>query len=117
MGSSMLEATKSPRSRRVSPPSSATKPMTMRKDALDWVTLIPCWRTTPGKRGSARLSLFWTWTWAMSGSEPRAKVRAMVALPDESLLEDMYWRPSRPVICCSMTCTTVFRMVSADAPG
>jgi len=41
----------------------------------------------------------------------------MVDMPDESLLLDMYSILSRPVICCSMICVTLFATVSAEAPG
>ncbi|MOA21114.1 hypothetical protein D3C78_1415920 [compost metagenome] len=53
----------------------------------------------------------------MSGSVPVAKVRVTVALPAASLLDDMYIRPSRPFIFCSITWVTVSCTVLASAPG
>jgi hypothetical protein len=53
------------------------------------VTRMP-WRwTSSGSRGVASWSLFWTWTWAMSGLVLASKVRVMVTLPAESLVDDM----------------------------
>ena len=39
--------------------------------------------------GVASASLFWTWTWAISGLVPVSKVSVMVTVPAESLAEDM----------------------------
>jgi multidrug efflux pump subunit AcrB len=35
----------------------------------------------------------------------------------QGLVEDMYIRPSRPVMFCSITCVTLFCSVVASAPG
>src|SRR5437868_1640671 len=53
----------------------------------------------------------------MFGSVPVAKVRVVVDWPVSSLVDDMYSRLSIPFICCSMTWTTVFCTVVAEAPG
>jgi hypothetical protein len=37
--------------------------------------------------------------------------------PEASLVADMYSSLSKPVIFCSMICTTLFSTVSAEAPG
>ena len=46
-----------------------------------------------------------------------AKVRVMEAWPDESDVELIYSRLSRPVMFCSMTWVTVSCTVWAEAPG
>ncbi len=57
---------------------------------LDLVTCIPsCW-TICGKFGVASDSLFCTCTWATSGFVPGANVTVMVALPESSLVDDIY---------------------------
>src|ERR1700722_3072831 len=53
----------------------------------------------------------------MSGLVPAAKVSVMVAVPESSLVDERYSKWSRPLICCSITCVTVFSTVLADAPG
>src|SRR6201986_5604258 len=53
----------------------------------------------------------------MSGLVPAANVSVMVAVPESSEVDDRYSKWSRPVICCSITCVTVFSTVLADAPG
>ena len=53
----------------------------------------------------------------MSGFVPASKVTVMDTRPVESDVDDMYIRPSRPVMFCSMICVTVFSIVSAEAPG
>ncbi len=98
-------------------PSSDTKASTSRKLLLDFVTFRPSCCTTCGRSGVASGSLFCTCTCAMSGLVPAAKVSVMVAVPESSLVDDMYRRLSRPLICCSITCVTVSSTVFADAPG
>ena len=80
-------------------------------------TTMPCCCTSWGSTGVASCSLFCTWTWAMSGSVPWAKVRVMVEVPELSPVEDMYSRWSSPFICCSMGWVTVLVTVAASAPG
>ena len=41
----------------------------------------------------------------------------MRELPAELLVAEKYSMLSKPVICCSMICVTVFSTVSAEAPG
>ncbi|KGD55014.1 hypothetical protein DP49_6591 [Burkholderia pseudomallei] len=53
----------------------------------------------------------------MSGFVPGANVIVIVALPESSLVDDMYRKLSRPLICCSITCVTVSSTVFAEAPG
>ena len=53
----------------------------------------------------------------MSGLVPAANVSVMVAVPESSDVDDRYSKWSRPLICCSITCVTVFSTVFADAPG
>ena len=61
----------------------------MRKFEELLATAMP-WRwTSRGKSGVARASLFWTCTWAMSGSVEESNVRVMTAWPVVSLVEDM----------------------------
>ena len=94
-----------------------TKPAISRYPLLDWVTRMPaCW-TCAGSNGVASCSLFCTCTCAMSGLVPAAKVSVVVAVPESSALDDIYSRLLSPLICCSITCTTVFSTVSAEAPG
>ncbi len=94
-----------------------TKPTTIRKELVDLVTCTPLCCTGAGSSGVANCSLFCTCTWAIFGSVPVAKVSEVVDTPVSSVVDDMYSRLSIPLICCSITCTTVFCMVSADAPG
>src|SRR5471032_821332 len=97
--------------------SSETKPATIRKSLVDLLTRKPVCCTSAGRREVATCSLFCTWTWAMSGSVPGAKVMVVVDWPVSSLIDDIYSRLSMPLICCSITWITVFCMVSAEAPG
>ena len=62
-------------------------------------------------------SLFWTWTWAMSGLVPGCSVTVMLIEPSDPLVEEKYSRWSIPVSCCSMTWVTEDSAVSASAPG
>ncbi|CAB3774378.1 hypothetical protein LMG30113_07574 [Burkholderia paludis] len=98
-------------------PSSELKASTSRKLLLDFVTDRPNCCTTCGRTGVASDSLFCTWTCAMSALVPGAKVSVIVALPESSLVDDMYRKLSRPLICCSITCVTVSSTVFAEAPG
>src|SRR5258706_15198421 len=94
-----------------------TKPAASRYPLLDLVTRMPVCCTCAGSNGVASCSLFCTCTCAMSGLVPAAKVSVMVAWPESKELDEKYDRRSRPLICCSITCTTVFSTVSAEAPG
>ena len=67
------------------------------------VTRMPCCCTSCGSSGCASDSLFCTCTWAVSGLVPWRNVSVMDMLPSELLSEEMYSRPSRPFICCSIT--------------
>ncbi|CAI2486596.1 Uncharacterised protein [Serratia ficaria] len=98
-------------------PLSEVKAATIRKLLEAFCTLMPWFCTACGSSGIASCSLFCTCTWAMSGSVPVAKVRVTVALPAASLLDDMYIRPSRPFMFCSITWVTVSCTVLASAPG
>ncbi len=62
-------------------PSVATKPTTIRKLPLDFAMRIPCCCTVWGSRGTASWTRFCTWTCAVSGSVPWAKVSWMLAAP------------------------------------
>ena len=97
--------------------SSEKRPTTIMKLRADFATVRPCCCTSWGSSAVAVCSLFWTWTWAMSISVPALKVRVIVAAPELSLVDDMYSRPSRPFIFCSMTWVTLSSTVLADAPG
>ncbi len=57
--------------------------MTMRKPAEDFRTVTPCRTTACGRSACAWLSLFCTWTCAMSGSVPSSKVSVICATPVE----------------------------------
>src|SRR5271169_350275 len=94
-----------------------TKPAINRYPLLDLVTLMPACCTCGGSNGVASCSLFCTCTCAMSELVPAAKVSVVVAVPESSELDEIYNRLSNPLICCSITCTTVFSTVSAEAPG
>ena len=98
-------------------PSVETNAIANRKLLLDFVTLEPSCCTACGNSGVASCSLFCTCTCAISGLVPAAKVSVVVAVPESSELDDRYSRWSSPLICCSITCTTVFSTVSAEAPG
>src|SRR5690554_4699579 len=116
-GSCTLETRKSVRSKLDLLPSSATKPITIRKLRADLATCTPCCCTAWGSSGSASCSLFCTCTWAMSGLVSGEKVSVIVARPKESLDELKYSSPSSPVIFCSMTWVTESSTALADAPG
>ena len=68
-------------------PSVDTNPATSRKELLDFVTLMPSCCTCCGRSGRASESLFCTWTCAMSGLVPAAKVRVNTPLPKLSLVD------------------------------
>jgi hypothetical protein len=70
-------------------PSSDTKPSTCTKFLTALVTCTPWACTSCGSRAMANCSLFWTWTWAMSGLVPALKVRVISAWPEDWLVEDM----------------------------
>jgi hypothetical protein len=55
-----------------------TNPITIRKEFVDFVTRMPDCCTCAGSSGTASCSLFCTWTCAMSGSVPGAKVSVVV---------------------------------------
>src|ERR1700730_11604986 len=94
-----------------------TKPAASRYPLLDLVTRMPVCCTCAGSNGVASCNLFCTCTCAMSGLVPAAKVSVVVAWPESSALDERYSRWSSPLICCSITCTTVFSTVSAEAPA
>ncbi len=70
-------------------PSSDVNASTFRKLVADLVTCTPCCCTSCGSSGVASASLFCTCTWAVSGSVPLSKVRVMVTVPEDSLVEAM----------------------------
>ena len=90
---------------------------TIRKSLLALATVIPLLMTSCGRRLSARLTRFCTWTVAVSASVPLSKVREMFMLPLERDVELKYNRLSTLVSCCSMTEVTADSMTSALAPG
>src|SRR5699024_11380033 len=96
-------------------PSAEVNATTIRKESEDLVTLTPSCCTCWGSSGMARSSLFCTCTWAISGSVPGAKVSTVDAEPEESLLDVIYSRLSKPFICCSINCVTEYSTVCADA--
>jgi hypothetical protein len=98
-------------------PSAETNPTTIRKSLVDLFTRTPWSCTACGSSGSASCSLFCVCTWAMSTLVPAWKVSVTVAAPVESDDDDMYSRPSSPVIFCSITWVTESSTVFADAPG
>ena len=53
----------------------------------------------------------------MSGLVPFSKVSVTCTAPSESLVADMYSRPSRPFMFCSMICVTESSAACAEAPG
>ena len=70
-------------------PSSETKAAIIRKLRFDFATRTP-WRCTScGSCGIASCSLFCTCTCAMSGLVPGSNVSSTLALPVESLDDDM----------------------------
>ena len=70
-------------------PSRETKATTIMKLRTDLATCNPCCVTCAGKSAVAVCSLFWTCIWATSGFVPFSKVRVTVAIPVDSLVEDM----------------------------
>ena len=98
-------------------PSVSYSATTSRTLTCDLATSRPCCWTWAGRIGIADCSLFCTWTWAMSGLVPAAKVAVMTDWPFELLVDEKYSRWSRPLSCCSMTWVTALAMVSAEAPG
>ncbi|MNS84156.1 hypothetical protein D3C72_1179700 [compost metagenome] len=81
-----------------------------------WVT-TPCRCTSAGRRGNARDTRFCTWTCAMSGFVPSAKVTVRIIRPSVADCEDMYIMPSTPVIACSKGAATVSAITFGLAPG
>src|SRR6478752_2748399 len=67
--------------------------------------------------GWARLTRFWTSTWAMSGLVPSLNVTVRVYVPSLVDWDDMYIIPSTPLTCSSIGAATVSRTVRALAPG
>ncbi len=57
------------------------------KFLADLLVTRPSSWTCEGSSARAACSLFWTWTCAVSGLVPWAKVMVTVAVPDESLAE------------------------------
>ena len=53
------------------------------KSGAPLVTRTPCCCTCCGSREIACWTLFWTWTWAMSGSIPLSKMTLMMTEPRE----------------------------------
>ena len=52
------------------------------------------------------------------GVGPGCELNVIVSpCPESSGLDEKYSRWSSPLICCSITCVTVFSTVFADAPG
>ena len=64
-------------------PSVETKPITIRKPVEDLVTERPLFCTICGSSGVTSWSLFWTWTWAVSGLAALVKVSVICAEPVE----------------------------------
>ncbi len=113
----MFAVTKSEMSVRSMLLSSETKPTTIKKLLFAFVTLTPCCCTICGRSGVASCSLFCTCTCAMSGSTSLSNVSVMPTPPFALLDEDIYKRPSRPFMFCSMICVTDSSTVCAEAPG
>ncbi len=52
-------------------------------------TEMPCRTTSSGSCGWASATRFWTFTWAMSGSEPTSNVTCMFRVPSLPLVDAM----------------------------
>ncbi len=89
----------------------------IRKLLIDLSTRTPSDCTMLGKRGVARASRFCTSTWARSGLVPGSKVTVNSPLPVAEADDDMYIRPSAPLISRSISCSTESVRVCAVAPG
>jgi len=98
-------------------PSCDTKPTTSKKLDDDLATTTPCRCTSSGNNGVAVASLFCTCTCAISGLVSASKVRVNVAEPLDSEVDDIYNKPSKPFIFCSITWVTESSKVRAEAPG
>ncbi len=64
----------------------------------------------------AALTRFWTSTAAMSGSRPMSKVAVIELKPSLPLVEERYFSPSAPLICCSSGVVTADSTTWALAP-
>jgi hypothetical protein len=96
---------------------SRRKPTIMRKPLRDLVTLSP-WRCTAcGSEGNASCSLFCTCTCAMSGFDSAVEGQRDGRTAARLAAREMYSRPSRPFMFCSMICVTESSTTLADAPG
>ena len=91
--------------------------MNIRISGLALATTTPCWVTCAGSSGAASVTLFWTWTCAMSGLVPVAKLSVITDWPFALEFELKYSRLSMPVSCYSIICVTVDSIVAALAPG
>jgi len=80
-------------------------------------TDTPVCLTSAGRLGRARLTRFWTCTWASSRLVPSSNVTVRVYTPSLELRDDMYKNFSTPLTCCSMGAATVSATTLALAPG
>ena len=56
--------------------------------AFDFVTRTPCCWTGCGNRDCTALTWFWTWTCAVSGLVPLAKITEMLACPRDDDVDE-----------------------------
>ncbi len=78
--------------------------------------MIPVCLTSLGRPPWAMLTRFWTSTAARSGSRFRSKVAVIMLMPSFPLVEDRYFIPSAPLICCSRGMVTAVSTAWALAP-
>src|SRR5947209_5906068 len=90
-------------------------PIRMSGERLRVVT--PVCLMTSGSEGRARLTRFWTSTWARLRFMPCLKVTVKLYVPSLVHDDDMYIMPSTPLTCCSIGAATDSATSLALAPG
>src|SRR5215217_4891994 len=79
--------------------------------------VTPVCLSTSGSSGTARLTRFWTRTWAMFRSTPCLNVTVRLYEPSLVHCDDMYIMSSTPLTCCSIGVATDSATTWALAPG
>ena len=80
------------------------------------LTVTPAFRTSSGNWGSAKETLFCTFTWLILPSVPLLNDTEIELTPSAELLEVMKSISSTPLICCSSTEVTPCSTDTASAP-
>ena len=91
-------------------------PYAITNDPEFLVTVTPVRVTALGSRALAVPTAFWTSEAAMSRSRPKLKVQRIVLVPSLALVDEIYRRPSTPLIASSSGVVTEDSTVVAVAP-